>query len=153
MLIGNNKPLDLNKDEQFTPQWMFDRMGIVFDLDVAAPIGGAPYVPARRYYTKDDDGLAQAWEGFVFMNPPYSKPKLWVEKFIAHNNGIALLPFAKSAWLKDIWERSSAMTFIYDAKFELLNGKKNSIFMPVTLCGMGDKAKEVICNANLGRVR
>ena len=153
MLLGKNKPLDPNKDEQYTPKWLFDRMGIVFDLDVAAPTGGAPHVPARKYYTKADDALTQAWEGFIFMNPPYSKPKLWVEKFIEHGNGIALLPFSKALWMVDIWNHSSAISPVYDVKFQLPTGKTQGIFMPVALFGMGKKAKEIIIKAEISKVR
>jgi hypothetical protein len=63
-------------DEHYTPKWLFDRMGIEFDLDVASPIGGS-YVPTRKYYTEEDDGLAQDWSGVVWMNPPFSKPQMW----------------------------------------------------------------------------
>jgi len=153
MLLGKNKPLDPNKDEQYTPKWMFDRMGTRFDLDVAAPIGGAANVPANRYYTKEDDGLNQPWKGFVFMNPPYSNAKPWVEKFIKHSNGIALLPFSKALWMIDIWNQSSAISPVYDVKFDLPNGNKQGIFMPVALFGMGDKAKEVLIHAEISKVR
>ena len=153
MLLGKNKPLDPNKDEQYTPKWMFDRMGTRFDLDVAAPRGGAANVPASKYYTKEDNGLTQPWEGFVFMNPPYSKAKPWVEKFINHANGIALLPFSKSLWFIDIWNQSSAISPVYDVKFDLPNGNKQKIFMPVALFGVGDKAKEVLMYAKISKVR
>jgi hypothetical protein len=153
MLLGKNKPIDPNKDEQYTPKWLFDRMGIVFDLDVAAPRGGAPHVPARRYYTKEDNSLTQAWQGFVFMNPPYSKAKPWVEKFISHGQGIALLPFSKALWMVDIWNQSSAISPVYDVKFELPNGKTQGIFMPVALFGMGELAYEIITKAEVSKVR
>ena len=104
MPLGKNKPLNLLKDEQYTPKWLFDRMDTHFDLDVAAPIGGSLYVPTNKYYTKDDDGLNQSWSGFVFMNPPYSKAKPWVNKFIEHGNGIALLPFSKAYKLHDLYK-------------------------------------------------
>ena len=129
-------------------------MGIQFDLDVAAPTGGAPYVPARRYYTAVEDGLVQPWLGLVFMNPPYSSAKPWVEKFIAHNNGIALLPFSKSQWFRDLWERSSAISAVLkDVEFETPTDKKNKIFMQVALFAMGEQAKEVLMNAKISRVR
>ena len=154
MLLGNNKPYDPNKDEQYTPKWLFERMGIVFDLDVAAPIGGAPHVPARRYYTKEDDGLVQAWEGLVFMNPPYSNAKPWVEKFITHNNGIALLPWSKSKWSWDLWEIADGVMVVpNNVKFQQPSGESKNIFMQVGLFALGKQALEVLNNSGIGKVR
>lgn len=58
-------------DEWYTPARVFHALGTVFDLDVAAPAGGAPHVPCRRYLTKADDGLTAPWSGCVWMNPPF----------------------------------------------------------------------------------
>lgn len=42
-------------------------------------------VPALHYFTKDDDCLTRSWEGLgaVFMNPPFSKPHLFLAKLAA----------------------------------------------------------------------
>lgn len=74
-------------DDYYTPKWVFDTMGIDFDLDVGSPPEGLPWIPAKRFFTKEDDGLAQEWEGIVWMNPPYSEATAWVNKFIEHRNG------------------------------------------------------------------
>jgi len=154
MRIGKHTERDPNKDEQYTPKWLFDRMGIVFELDVAAPIGGAPHVPARRYYTQADDGLAQSWEGLVFMNPPYSGAKPWVQKFITHNNGIALLPFSKSRWFWELWQSADGILAIPDdLKFDTPSLKQNKIFMQVALFAYGQKAKDTLMNSGIGKVR
>lgn len=55
----------LTKDDYYTPREVFERLGLTFDLDVCAPPGGVPWVPARRYYTTADDGLSQPWFGRV----------------------------------------------------------------------------------------
>lgn len=49
-----------------------------FTLDVAA----APHnAKTSRYYTREDDGLNQPWDGSaIWCNPPYSDIKSWVEK-------------------------------------------------------------------------
>lgn len=55
---------------------MVERFG-PFDLDVAA----APHnAKCERYYTIDDDGLAQPWDGAIWCNPPYSNIGAWVRK-------------------------------------------------------------------------
>ena len=61
-------PSDLiavTSDDCYTPRWVFDAMALEFDLDVAAPPGGPWHVPCKRYYTAEEDGLAQPWEGLV----------------------------------------------------------------------------------------
>lgn len=74
----------------FTPPHVLDAVLRAFRrdrfcLDVASP--DPPTVPCERFYTKDDDGLAQPWNGdLVWANPPYDeKPGLraWIEKGVA----------------------------------------------------------------------
>jgi DNA N-6-adenine-methyltransferase (Dam) len=86
-------------DEWYTPRWIFKAAGLVFDLDVCAPV--APEFrtcPARRYLTILDDGLTAPWDGLVWMNPPYSNPAPWADRFIAHPDGLALVPASNSHW-------------------------------------------------------
>lgn len=54
-----------------------------FDLDPCATAGNAK---CPRFFTKEDDGLAQLWTGRVFVNPPYGR-------------GIG-------AWMRKAWEAS-----------------------------------------------
>ena len=143
-------------DDWYTPRWIFDTLGLTFDLDVAAPSGGIPWIPARRYYTMEDDGLAQPWEGLVWMNPPYSSATEWVRRFLEHGDGIALLPVVKSRWFIDIWNHpmthnvqpadpdSHHLTFIRE-------GKEKRIMFPTLMWAMGDQAIEAL--HKLGRVR
>jgi phage N-6-adenine-methyltransferase len=63
-----------------TPQAFFDRLDAEFGftLDVAAQAGNAK---CARYFTPEDDGLAQVWAGVCWCNPPYGKTiGLWVAK-------------------------------------------------------------------------
>ena len=86
----------ITSDDCYTPRWVFDAMGLEFDLDVAAPPGGPWHVPARAYFTAEDDGLAQSWDGLVWCNPPYGKALgTWLNRMALHNNGIALV-FART---------------------------------------------------------
>lgn len=49
-----------------------------FTVDVAAAAHNAK---VERFYTIDDDGLAQSWSGEkVWCNPPYSNIEPWLEK-------------------------------------------------------------------------
>jgi hypothetical protein len=153
MLLGKNKPLDPNKDEQYTPKWIFDKLNVIFDLDVAAPIERKDHVPALNRLTVLDDALTQDWSGMVWMNPPYSKAKPWVEKFLDHGNGIALLPYSKALWMIDMWNKADAICPVYDIKFEQVEGKAQGIFMPVALFALGIQADMILRKAEINKVR
>ncbi len=140
-------------DEQYTPKDLFDAMGVQFDLDVAAPKGGIPWIPATSHYSIENDALSQPWSGMVWMNPPYSKPSPWVDKFISHANGVALLPMSKSAWSRKLWDQSDGIAYVGMMKFSQLDGGISQIFMPVLLYAIGEQAVQAIQRAGYGRVR
>ena len=81
----------LDSDAWYTPPWIFDGLGVTFDLDVASPTGGLSWLPTRRFYTVADDGLALPWDGWVWCNPPYSAPTAWCRRWAAHEPGGCLL--------------------------------------------------------------
>lgn len=63
-----------------TPQDFFDKLNAVhgFTLDACATPDNAK---CARYFTKADDGLAQPWDGVVWMNPPYGREiGAWMRK-------------------------------------------------------------------------
>lgn len=101
-------------DEWYTPPEIFNALGIEFDIDVASP-GKHHWVPAKKVYTKDDDGLSKNWQGLVFMNPPFGGRNgqvPWLEKFIKHGNGIAIVAARTSSkWFQDLIPKVDAMLF------------------------------------------
>jgi hypothetical protein len=102
--------IELTSDECYTPPWVFDAMGLTFDLDVAAPPGGPWHVPARRYFTATDDGLAQPWDGLVWCNPPYSTAADWVARWAAHDRGALMTQVAsRQPWRSALYSAADAV--------------------------------------------
>ena len=109
--IGSEKEKSV---EWYTPKWIFDYLDISFDLDPASPSDHETFVPAAIKYTKEEDGLLMPWRGRVFMNPPYGTetPK-WMEKFINHSHGIALVFSRTDArWFQSAMFNCDAVLFV-----------------------------------------
>ena len=69
-----------NSDEWETPQELYTALNrrFKFTLD---PCSTKENHLCNKYFTKEDNGLSKEWKGeTVFVNPPYSKIKQWVEK-------------------------------------------------------------------------
>jgi hypothetical protein len=146
-------------DDYYTPKWLFDALGLEFDLDVASPPEGPWHTPCKAYYTQKTDGLTSDWNGVVWMNPPYSKPEPWVKKWLAHENGLALLPCSNGKWFFDLWHNKKVKCVNIRPsdhkllKFDTPQGKSTSIFMPTLLWAIGDVAVSALRNSGLGKVR
>lgn len=70
---GTPRDLFIKLDEEFS-----------FDLDPASSHTNAK---CERHYTEVEDGLIQAWDGSVFVNPPYGAViAQWVEKAIQESH-------------------------------------------------------------------
>jgi len=136
-------------DDYWTPKWLFDALGIKFDLDVACPPEGPLHTPAAHWYTQETDGLASPWFGNVWMNPPFSKTTPWVNKFMEHRQGICLVPFAKSAWANRLWDSAEGVVMI-PSTFKFVQG---SIFIQTMLAAYGLENVKALQQSNLGRVR
>ena len=99
--------------EWYTHSWIFEKLGVEFDIDVCTVKGGLPYIPSKKNFSKEDDGLLQEWKGSVWCNPPYGKEtQAWLNKFITHGNGIALV-FARTdtKWFHDAIPKADAVLF------------------------------------------
>jgi hypothetical protein len=101
-------------DEWYTPHSIFQALGLQFDLDPCSP-GGDHWVPARHVYVKKNDGLTSPWFGRVFVNPPFGGRHghvPWLEKFIDHGNGIAIVrAYTSSGWWHEHMPRVDGICF------------------------------------------
>jgi hypothetical protein len=106
-------------NEWYTPKHVFDALGCQFDVDVASPKAFRTHVPAGEFIT--EGSLEREWFGFLWMNPPFGARnglKPWLDKFVAHGSGIALVPDRTSApWFRDAWSRTDLALFTPKLRF------------------------------------
>ena len=80
-------------DEWSTPLEVFRQLDAEFGpftLDVCATRDNAK---CSHYYTREQDGLAQPWEGCVWMNPPYGDAiGRWMERaYLEGQRGVTVV--------------------------------------------------------------
>lgn len=140
-------------DEWYTPREVFEAMAVRFDLDVAEPRFGS--WPAREFCA---GGIAAAslettWFGFIWMNAPFGKRNglvPWLEKFVTHSNGVALVPDRTSApWWQDYSPRCD-LTLQVRKKLRFISGDGRPNRSPAqgtTLLACGERGVEALRNA------
>ena len=105
-------------DEWYTPKEIIRSLG-EFDFDPASSREAHTInQSAKRFYTIQENGLKQTWEGRIWLNPPYSNPLMqqFLIRMAEHNNGIALV-FSKieAKWFHDIvFRHATAVKFLYN---------------------------------------
>jgi hypothetical protein len=141
------------KDEYYTPKWVFDKLGLDFDLDPCSPGKHKSNSPATVHYSHPQNGLELEWRGRIWMNPPYSKPSPWVEKFIEHGNGLALLPLSKAKWFHALWNAADAITLMPTLlKFDY-QGQPSQIQFQCALFALGKDNVDALTRLAVDRVR
>lgn len=76
-------------DSWLTPLWIIKSLGDDFDLD---PCGFERHRTAKVIYEfPNKDGLVDPWFGKVWLNPPYSESRIWLDKMMFHRNGSVLI--------------------------------------------------------------
>ena len=126
-------------DNWATPQKLFDELNqrYNFELDVCASLENAK---CPRFFSLEDDGLAQDWQGACWMNPPYGRAiKDWMAKaYESSKNGakvVCLVPDrTDTAWWHD-YAMKGEITFLRGRlKF---GDSKNSAPFPSALVVFG----------------
>ena len=133
-------PKQIDTDERFTPRWVFDGLADTFDLDPASPAGGGDCVPATRKLTRDDDGLAHDWTGFVWLNPPYSNATPWADRFREHADGVWLGPVANARWFVDLAAVADLIWLCRDFAFTHPTHAGRRSSMPLAFVALGARA-------------
>jgi hypothetical protein len=112
-------------DEWYTPPHVFVALGETFDVDVASPGSEiVPWVPARACITAQS--LTETWNGFVWMNPPFGGRNglvPWLDKFIAHGNGVCLVPDRTSAPWWQQWAPVMGAVLFVSPKLKFISAK------------------------------
>lgn len=153
MKSGKNLHGYPKNDELYTPTWIFETLNLQFDLDVCAPEVQLDWVPSKNHYSLKDDGLSKEWFGKVWCNPPFSGPKLWVEKFIQHGNGVLLAPIGSNGhWVTDLFNSEASCRLMQPTmKFINREGQLKPVMWRIMLWAMGDEC--VTALTNFGKVR
>lgn len=145
--MNNNVMFSSKTDVWATPQRFFDELDreFNFELDVCATPENAK---CRRFYTKEQDGLAQPWVGRVWCNPPYGREiGKWVKKAFetAARGGLVvmLLPArTDTRWFHDYIYGKADVRFIRGRlKF---GDSKNSAPFPSMVVIFGEKGGRLL---------
>lgn len=127
-----NRVLFSSKSENWeTPTQFFQALDAEFhfDLDVCALPENAK---CSRYYTPEDDGLSQPWNGTVWCNPPYGRSiSAWVKKASESETTVVMLLPARTEtkWFHEYIYGKASVRFIKGRlKF---GGSKNNAPFPI----------------------
>lgn len=132
----NFRALGTGENEWFTPAIYIDLARQVLgdiDLDPATHEESQKTVQAKKYFTKEDDGLKHEWHGRVWLNPPYSAPiirafaaKLCEEYRSGRTSAAIMLThnYTDSDWFQKAARVADAICFARDrVKFYAPSGK------------------------------
>ena len=102
-----------------TPQAFFDKLNEQFEFTLD-PCATEASAKCKKYFTKEDDGLAQDWKGHtVFVNPPYGRGiGAWLKKGYQeskrHNTVVVMLVPARTdtKWWHDYVMRAKEVHLV-----------------------------------------
>lgn len=128
--MNNDLFFSSRSEEWETPQDFFEQIDkeFHFNLDACATAENAK---CDKYYTKEQDGLSQEWNGIVWCNPPYGRSiGMWVKKAYESKATVVLLVPARTdtKWFHDYVLGKAEVRFVKGRlKF---GGCKNSAPFP-----------------------
>ena len=111
-------------NERYTPAYILEAVrrvtGGIIDLDPASSAEANDTVKAERFFTLEDDGLAQEWEAdSLWLNPPYGRGEIeaFVDKLAAELDSIGLAftithNATETRWCQTLLARSAAICLL-----------------------------------------
>ncbi|HQE50436.1 MAG TPA: phage N-6-adenine-methyltransferase [Fervidobacterium sp.] len=146
-----------NRDDWETPQKLFDDLNAEFGFTLD-PCASHENAKCAKYYTKEDDGLAQSWQDeVVFMNPPYGREiGKWVEKAYRESVGgavvVCLLPArTDTRWFHDyILDKADEIRFI-KGRLKFGESKNSAPFPSMIVVFNQKKDSQCITSSTLSR--
>lgn len=138
----------------FTPPELFDKIGLRFDLDPAAPDELPSWIPADKHYSFA--GQSRPWEGRVWLNPPYGASlPAFVERMCEHRHGIMLAPSrTETRWWQRAARSADAVCLLRDRiHFIRADGFQARSSHASTLFAWGQDCTLALQLADLGWVR
>lgn len=113
--MGGHQSTDAATTTWLTPEWIIQGFG-PFDLDPCAAPSPRPWPTAARHIELPEDGLRAAWEGLVWVNPPYGgETREWIEKLAEHPAGGIALIFARTetaVWQEVVFPKARSVLFL-----------------------------------------
>jgi hypothetical protein len=106
-------------NEHYTPEKYIEAARKVLggiDLDPASCEEANEIIKAKRFFTEADDGLAQAWKGRVWLNPPYGDKvgkfvsKLRNEKGVTASITLVNAHCTDTIWFQLLWDGTLCFT-------------------------------------------
>ncbi len=141
--VGKKPGAARDSDSWYTPSKYVESARTVlggFELDPFSSLIANKTIKATKFFTIEDDGLAQSWnlsnQKSVWMNPPYGKTmSLAVDKFVAEyekgnfESGIVLCNNATDTkWFAKLSSKAAAFCFTnHRIQFENFDGKASSV--------------------------
>lgn len=129
-------------EDWYTPKHVIEKVICTLgqiDLDPCSELDKE--IPAKKHFTKDDDGLSKEWLGRVYMNPPYGDAiSNWTKKLIKEydcgnvTEAIALVP----ARVDTEWFRPFEQAVFVSGRLKF-SGCENSAPFPSAVLYLGKR--------------
>lgn len=154
MSLSSHQSARMKSETYLTPPEIVRALGL-FDLDPCCP-PAMPWRTATRMVSLPEDGLAIAWHGRVWLNPPFgNKAAAWLAKLAGHGVGTALIPARTETrmFYRWVWPCASAVLFLRGRPhFHYADGTRAAANSgaPIALVAYGAEDARILERCDLG---